>query len=162
MPLRSRTATISSGDIASTFGNAFLPSILNVVLVNSRSFTAPTLCRPRMASTISCRMRVLVRGAVLALIGFVIAHLHQFVVFNQRGDLVGAQLEIDVRQASEFLQFVMVDIAAFILGKRDLGTQQSGLPRMPSNFLPKDPANPYADYDAAKLKAFLAGYRLPL
>jgi len=43
----------------------------------------------------------------------------------------------------------------------DLGTQHSGLPRMPSNFLPRDAANPYADYDAAKLKAFLAGYRLP-
>ncbi len=42
-----------------------------------------------------------------------------------------------------------------------LATQYSGLPRMPSNFLPRDPANPYADYDAAKLKAFLAGYRLP-
>jgi serine-type D-Ala-D-Ala carboxypeptidase/endopeptidase len=43
----------------------------------------------------------------------------------------------------------------------DLGTQHSGLPRMPSNFLPRDPANPFADYDAAKLKAFLAGYELP-
>jgi D-alanyl-D-alanine-carboxypeptidase/D-alanyl-D-alanine-endopeptidase len=42
-----------------------------------------------------------------------------------------------------------------------LGTQHSALPRMPSNFAPKDPANPYADYDAAKLKAFLAGYQLP-
>jgi CubicO group peptidase (beta-lactamase class C family) len=43
----------------------------------------------------------------------------------------------------------------------DLGTQHSGLPRMPSNFLPRDLANPYADYDAAKLRAFLAGHRLP-
>lgn len=43
----------------------------------------------------------------------------------------------------------------------DLGTQHSGLPRMPSNILPKDPANPYADYDAAKLNAFLADYQLP-
>jgi len=43
----------------------------------------------------------------------------------------------------------------------ELGTQHSGLPRLPSNMLPKDPANPYADYDAAKLKAFLAGYELP-
>jgi serine-type D-Ala-D-Ala carboxypeptidase/endopeptidase len=43
----------------------------------------------------------------------------------------------------------------------DLATQYSGLPRMPSNFLPKEPANPYADYSAAKLKAFLAGYELP-
>jgi CubicO group peptidase (beta-lactamase class C family) len=42
-----------------------------------------------------------------------------------------------------------------------LGTQHSGLPRLPSNLLPKDPANPYADYDAVKLKAFLAGYDLP-
>jgi serine-type D-Ala-D-Ala carboxypeptidase/endopeptidase len=42
----------------------------------------------------------------------------------------------------------------------ELATQHSGLPRMPSNFLPKDPANPYADYDARKLKAFLAGYEL--
>lgn len=43
----------------------------------------------------------------------------------------------------------------------ELGTQHSGLPRLPSNMLPKDPANPYADYGAAKLKAFLAGYELP-
>ncbi len=43
----------------------------------------------------------------------------------------------------------------------ELGTQHSGLPRMPSNFLPRDPANPYADYDAAKLRDFLAGYELP-
>ena len=42
-----------------------------------------------------------------------------------------------------------------------LATQHSGLPPMPSNFLPRDPANPYADYDAAKLKAFLAAYALP-
>jgi serine-type D-Ala-D-Ala carboxypeptidase/endopeptidase len=43
----------------------------------------------------------------------------------------------------------------------ELATQHSGLPRLPSNFLPRDPANPYADYDAAKLKAFLAQYELP-
>ena len=42
----------------------------------------------------------------------------------------------------------------------ELATQHSGLPRMPSNFQLKDPANPFADYDAAKLKAFLAGYEL--
>lgn len=43
----------------------------------------------------------------------------------------------------------------------DIGTQRSGLPRMPANFSPKDSANPYADYDAAMLRAFLAGYNLP-
>jgi CubicO group peptidase (beta-lactamase class C family) len=42
----------------------------------------------------------------------------------------------------------------------EIGTQYSGLPRMPSNFAPKNPGNPYADYDAEKLKAFLAGYQL--
>ena len=42
-----------------------------------------------------------------------------------------------------------------------LAMQYSGLPRLPSNFEPKDPSNPYADYDATKLKAFLAGYELP-
>ncbi len=38
----------------------------------------------------------------------------------------------------------------------DLATQHSGLPRMPDNFKPADPANPYADYGAANLYAFLA------
>jgi CubicO group peptidase (beta-lactamase class C family) len=37
----------------------------------------------------------------------------------------------------------------------DLVTQHSGLPRMPDNFAPADSANPYADYDAAKLYAFI-------
>ncbi len=32
---------------------------------------------------------------------------------------------------------------------------------MPANLLRRDPQNPYADYDAAKLKAFLAEYELP-
>jgi CubicO group peptidase (beta-lactamase class C family) len=42
-----------------------------------------------------------------------------------------------------------------------IATQRSGLPRMPNNFAPADPANPYADYTEEKLKAFLAGYSLP-
>jgi serine-type D-Ala-D-Ala carboxypeptidase/endopeptidase len=43
----------------------------------------------------------------------------------------------------------------------ELATQHSGLPRLPTNMLPKDAADPYADYDATKLKAFLAEYELP-
>jgi D-alanyl-D-alanine-carboxypeptidase/D-alanyl-D-alanine-endopeptidase len=43
----------------------------------------------------------------------------------------------------------------------DLATQSSGLPRMPTNFDPKDPANPYADYSVAELYQFLSGYELP-
>ncbi len=43
---------------------------------------------------------------------------------------------------------------------QDLATQSSGLPRMPNNFNPKDPANPYADYTPDLLYAFLSGYKL--
>ena len=42
----------------------------------------------------------------------------------------------------------------------DLATHRSGLPRMPSNFAPKDRRNPYADYDEARLFAYLKTARL--
>ena len=42
----------------------------------------------------------------------------------------------------------------------DLATHSSGLPRMPTNFAPKDPNNPYADYSVDRLYAFLSGYEL--
>ena len=38
----------------------------------------------------------------------------------------------------------------------DLSIQHSGLPRMPDNFHPADPDNPYADYDAKLLYEFIA------
>jgi D-alanyl-D-alanine-carboxypeptidase/D-alanyl-D-alanine-endopeptidase len=42
-----------------------------------------------------------------------------------------------------------------------LSTQTSGLPRLPANFRPADPLNPYADYTEAQLYEFLGGYTLP-
>lgn len=43
---------------------------------------------------------------------------------------------------------------------RSLSEQNSGLPRMPTNFKPADPANPYADYRGPQLYEFLSGYQL--
>jgi CubicO group peptidase (beta-lactamase class C family) len=43
----------------------------------------------------------------------------------------------------------------------NLSEQNSGLPRMPSNFHPANPANPYVDYGPTQLYEFLNGYQLP-
>ena len=42
-----------------------------------------------------------------------------------------------------------------------LATHTSGMLRMPLNFAPKDPKNPYADYDRKRMFAFLANWDLP-
>jgi CubicO group peptidase (beta-lactamase class C family) len=41
-----------------------------------------------------------------------------------------------------------------------LSSQNSGLPRMPSNFHPADASNPFADYSVQQLYDFLSGYQL--
>lgn len=43
----------------------------------------------------------------------------------------------------------------------NLASQNSGLPRMPGNFQSANSKDPYADYGADKMKAFLAAYTLP-
>ena len=47
-----------------------------------------------------------------------------------------------------------------VITLQDLATHTSGLPRLPTNMTPKDPANPYADYSVETLYAFLSGYQL--
>ncbi|WP_213286305.1 serine hydrolase [Bradyrhizobium sp. sGM-13] len=42
----------------------------------------------------------------------------------------------------------------------DLATYTSGLPRMPSNFAPKDWSNPYIDYTSEQLYDFLSNHKL--
>ena len=42
----------------------------------------------------------------------------------------------------------------------DLATQSSGLPRMPSNFAPKDQSNPYANYTEQQAIDFVSSYQL--
>ncbi|HXB69274.1 MAG TPA: serine hydrolase domain-containing protein [Candidatus Acidoferrales bacterium] len=42
----------------------------------------------------------------------------------------------------------------------DLSTHTSGLPRLPSNLEPANPANPFADYSAERLYQFLSTYKL--
>lgn len=44
---------------------------------------------------------------------------------------------------------------------KDLATHTSGLPRMPTNFNPKDAKNPFADYTVSNLYEFLESYELP-
>ena len=44
---------------------------------------------------------------------------------------------------------------------KDLAMHTSGLPRLPTNFMPKDSTNPYADFSVAQLYQFLSTYTLP-
>ncbi|MDP5081599.1 MAG: serine hydrolase [Winogradskyella sp.] len=49
---------------------------------------------------------------------------------------------------------------AKVITLQDLATHTSGLPRMPDNFNPADPNNPFADYTVKQLYEFLSTYEL--
>lgn len=63
---------------------------------------------------------------------------------------------------SKFLpaNVTMPDYKGQAITLEDLATHRSSLPRMPNNFAPADPKNPYVDYTAAQMYAFLSGYKL--
>ena len=72
----------------------------------------------------------------------------------------------EVKLDDPISKFLPADIKTPMRGGKqitllDLATHTSALPRMPSNFAPKNPANPYADYTAAQMYEFLSGYELP-
>ena len=77
-------------------------------------------------------------------------------------DLVSkAELRLDTPVQSLLGDEVRVparDGAEITLGH--LATHSSGLPRLPTNFAPEDPTNPYADYTVDDLYAFLSSHEL--
>ena len=75
--------------------------------------------------------------------------------------ILSGRLTLDTPVAELLADFKIPSRGNRDISLGDLATHHSGLPRMPSNFTSKDPANPYADYDAAKMNVFLAGYQLP-
>ncbi len=54
----------------------------------------------------------------------------------------------------------LLDLDGVAITLAYLSTHTSGLPRLPDNFKPKDPTNPYADYTVDQLYQFLNGYTL--
>jgi len=71
----------------------------------------------------------------------------------------------EVRLGDAVSQYLPTSVKVPARGDRvitllDLATQSSGLPRMPSNFTPRDSMNPYADYSVQQMYTFLSGYQL--
>lgn len=57
-------------------------------------------------------------------------------------------------------KMVMPERNGKVITVEHLATAHSGLPRMPLNFQPQDPSNPYIDYREAELTYFISNYDL--
>ncbi|GLQ98135.1 serine hydrolase [Dyella mobilis] len=75
--------------------------------------------------------------------------------------VVKGQLRLDQPLSTLLPGFTIPSKDGKAITLANIAEQNSGLPRLPSNMKPADPTDPYADYDAAKLKQFLAAYTLP-
>lgn len=76
-------------------------------------------------------------------------------------DVVKGKLKLDAPVRSLLPGFAVPRSGKQEITLADIAEQDSGLPRMPDNFQPKDQTDPFADYGADRLKEFLAGYKLP-
>ena len=71
------------------------------------------------------------------------------------------KLKLDTPVAELLPDFTIPSRGGKPITLAELAMQVSGLPRLPANMRPPNPRDPYAHYDAAKLKDFLAAYKLP-
>lgn len=76
-------------------------------------------------------------------------------------DIVEGKLKLDAPVASLLPGFKLPSRNGKVITLENLATQHSGLPGLPDNLDSADASDPYADYDAARLKDFLARYTLP-
>jgi len=65
------------------------------------------------------------------------------------------ELSLDTTVAELLPEGVGLDVVGRPITLLDLSTHTSGLPRMPSNIAPEDPARPFEGYDAALMLEFL-------
>lgn len=76
-------------------------------------------------------------------------------------EVSAGKLSLDQPVASLLPGFSIPSRDSKLITLGNLAMQHSGLPRMPTNFVPANPDDPYVDYGVDKLKVFLAGYTLP-
>lgn len=81
------------------------------------------------------------------------------------GLILAKMVEDGVVALDDPVQTLLGDSISVPKGEReitlvDLATHSSGLPRMPSNFAPKDAGNPFADYTVEQMAKFLGSHKL--